>query len=210
MVCSLLIRFAGQSTPEFCRASQQSTVDFKPPSALAWVCHFPSPSRILPPLLASKIRVQVTRSCRSRVSRECGMHPAMHLPVPAVSQITNPTVKNKSQRLFFFPVLINTKNKNLPENHPGFSGMAKPAWMGAVGGRGDVHCPCHRSSAVGNVSPAHTEVRAQHWSSRDLLGVKSISKHAAGFGRFQSVLCDAPYSSPLFGLIQQRLLLIRP
>lgn len=57
------------------------------------------------------------------------MHPAMHLPVPAVSQITNPTIKNKSQRLFFFPVLINTKNKNLPENHPGFSGMAKlPGW----------------------------------------------------------------------------------
>lgn len=77
------------------------------------------------------------------MSNEHGMHPAMYLPVLAVSQITNPTIKNKSQRLFFFPVLINTKNKNLLENHPGFGGMVKSAWMGAVGGQGDVHCPCH-------------------------------------------------------------------
>lgn len=75
------------------------------------------------------------------MSREHGMHPAMHLPVPAVSQITNLTIKNKSQRLFF-PVLINTKNKNLLQNHRGFSGMVKPSLTGAVGGRGDVHCPC--------------------------------------------------------------------
>lgn len=41
-------------------------------------------------------------------------------------------------------------------------------------------------------------------------GLKAASKHAAGFKGFQSVLCDSPYSSPLFRLVQQRLLLIRP
>lgn len=141
------------------------------------------------------------------MSREHGMHPAMHLPVPAVSQITNPTIKNKSQRFFFFPVLINTKNKNLLENHPGFSGMVKPAWLWVA----EVTFIVPVTAAVlWAMSAQPTQRSGQHRSSRDLLGVKSISKHSAGFGRFQSVLCDAPYSLPLFGLVQQSLLLIRP